>query len=471
VRVTCDASRVRRYTPEVPPQLDRRQFLSSAAGFALAGPLQHFHARVERGLGAPRDDDGYGRPRGARDESTGLTLLEVPEGFRYWSISWRGDRLEDGRITPGAHDGMAAFAAADGRVRLVRNHELDGDVGPFGTAATYDAGASGGTTTIEFDPVSRSARAWASLCGTVRNCAGGPTPWGSWLTCEETLSEPRPANRFARPHGYVFEVPADGTASAEPLKGLGRFVHEAVAVDPATGIVYLTEDHGSAGFYRFVPAQPGTLQAGGRLEMLAISGRARYDTRLNQRVGATFSVHWVPIADPDRAHHSAGRGDAEGVSSQGWQQGAAVFARLEGAWYGGGAIYFDATSGGNSGSGQIWEYVPGRETLRLVFESPGPSVLDKPDNLAISPRGGIAICEDGNGTVQRLHGMTRDGRLFPFIRNRVILTGERHNYQGDFRDREFAGVCFSPDGEWMFFNIQTPGITFAVTGPWEKGKL
>ena len=455
----------------MPRPLDRRQFLSSAAGLALAGPLQQFAARVERGGGAPSAEDGYGRPRAARDESTGLTLLEVPEGFRYWSLSWRGDRLEDGRITPGAHDGMAAFAAAAGRIRLVRNHELDDDLGPFGDAPTYDPGASGGTTTIEFDPARGAARVWASLCGTARNCAGGPTPWGSWLTCEETLNEPRPANRFGRPHGYVFEVPADGTAGAEPLKGLGRFVHEAVAIDPATGIVYLTEDHGSAGFYRFVPATPGTLAAGGRLEMLAISGRRRYDTRLNQRTGATFPVHWVPIADPDRPHHVTAHGDAQGVSSQGWQQGAAIFARLEGAWYGGGAIYFDATSGGTAASGQIWEYVPGKETLRLVFESPGSSVLDKPDNLTLSPRGGIAICEDGSGAVQRLHGMTRDGRLFPFIRNRVNLNGERHNYRGDFRDSEFAGVCFSPDGAWMFFNIQMPGITFALTGPWERGKL
>ena len=144
----------------MPHQLGRRQFLSSAAGLALAAPLQQFGARVERGLGAPRAEDGYGRPRGARDESTGLSLLEVPEGFQYWSLSWRGDRLEDGRITPGAHDGMAAFAAADGRIRLIRNHELDGDVGTFGQAPTYDAGAGGGTTTIEFDPVQRSVRAW-----------------------------------------------------------------------------------------------------------------------------------------------------------------------------------------------------------------------------------------------------------------------------------------------------------------------
>jgi secreted PhoX family phosphatase len=452
-------------------QFDRRGFLSATAALAMAGPLMEFRHRLAIGAGAPRDDDGYGRLRAARCETTGLQLLELPEGFRYRSFGWRADRLDDGRITPGGHDGMAAFAAPGGRIRLVRNHELDGDAGAFGTAPAYDPAAGGGTTTVEFDPASTGVRAWASLCGTSRNCAGGPTPWGSWITCEETLNEPRQGNRFSRPHGYAFEVPADGTATAMPLKGLGRFVHEAVAVDPATGIVYLTEDHGAAGFYRFVPSAPGQLANGGRLEMLAVRGRARFDTRLNQRSGTSYPVHWVPIADPDRPHHVPSRGDSQGVSTQGWEQGAAIFARLEGAWYGAGAIYFDATSGGNTGSGQIWEYTPATESLRLVFESPGPSVLNRPDNLAVSPRGGIAICEDGSGEAQRIHGMTRDGRLFSFARNRVILDGQRHNYRGDFRDREFAGVCFSPDGQWMFFNIQTPGITFAVTGNWEDGKL
>jgi secreted PhoX family phosphatase len=179
----------------------------------------------------------------------------------------------------------------------------------------------------------------------------------------------------------------------------------------------------------------------------------------------------VPIADPDRPHRVNDLGDSEGVSSQGLEQGAAIFARLEGAWYGGGSIFFDATSGGNAGSGQVWEYVPSREQLQLVFESPSPHVLNKPDNLTVSPRGGLAICEDGSDATQRIHGLTRDGRLFPFIRNNTVLNGERHGYRGDFRDREFTGVTFSPDGQWMFFNIQTPGITFAVTGPWERGKL
>jgi secreted PhoX family phosphatase len=456
----------------MPPYLSRRRFLSAAAGVTIAGPLTAFRERASRGAVAARADDGYGPLRSAADGATGLRLLQVPDGFRYTSFGWRGDRLDDGRLTPGAHDGMAAFAAPGGRVRLIRNHEIDADLGAFGAAPTYDRSAGGGTTTVEFDLATGAfVKAWASLCGTTRNCAGGPTPWGAWLTCEETLSEPRPANRFSQPHGYVFEVPSAGTATGAPLKSLGRFMHEAVAIDPATGIVYLTEDHYAAGFYRFVPKTPGALAEGGQLEMLAVNDRPRFDTRKGQRTGRTLPVHWVPIADPDRPHLDNRAGDAEGVSSQGWVHGAAIFARLEGAWFGGGSIFFDATSGGNMGTGQIWEYVPSTSLLRLVFESPGTHTLNKPDNLTVSPRGGLAICEDGFGAPQRIHGMTRDGRLFPFVRNNTELNGERNGFQGDFRQSEFTGVTFSPEGQWMFFNIQVPGITFALTGPWGEGKI
>ena len=108
--------------------------------------------------------------------------------------------------------------------------------------------------------------------------------------------------------------------------------------------------------------------------------------------------------------------------------------------------------------------------LRLVFESPGADLLVMPDNLVVSPRGGLVLCEDG-GANPCMHGLTRDGKIVRFARNNTVLSGERSGIAGDFRSREFAGATFSPDGRWLFVNMQSPGITYAITGPWERGIL
>jgi secreted PhoX family phosphatase len=456
-----------------PGTLDRRAFLSIAGAAFGAAPFHALACRAARRDVPPSLVDassspsrlGYGPLAPVRDDTTRLPLLDLPSGFRYRSFGWIGDPLARGLATPGLHDGMAAFPARGGRVRLVRNHELR--AGPaIAPRPIYDRNGCGGTTTVEYDARTGSVTdARVSLAGTAVNCAGGPTPWDSWLTCEETVLGPGGGNDFEEPHGYIFEVPADGRATAAPLRAMGRFVHEAIAVDPDTGIVYETEDQQTAGLYRFLPAEAGNLAAGGRLEMLAVAGAPEADLRAGQGTDDWRDVEWVPIDDPDPP--DAG---PNSVFAQGRAGGGATFRRLEGIWYGDGRIYVVSTEGGDVRAGQVWEYEPGRERLRLLFESPGPDVLDMPDNLCVSPRGGIVLCEDGRDG-NFLRGLRTDGRIFPFARNTVVLDGRPNGIRGDFRSSEFAGATFSPDGRWLFVNVQIPGVTLAITGPWADGAL
>jgi uncharacterized protein len=458
----------------------RRDFLRravGAAGAALIAPSLSGLVARSRGvipelapafLRAGLGQGGYGPLRRAGPE------LALPDGFSYSVLGSAGKPMSDGNPTPGAFDGMAAFALPNGNVRLIRNHEnrdgadtakVKGDA-----SKAYDRKGGGGTTSLELhlgqDGSAKLMRDFVSLNGTIVNCAGGPTPWGSWLSCEESV-EGR-ANGWAEEHGYIFEVPASAEAPvpAVPLKAMGRFVHEAVAVDPATGIVYETEDRSpTAGFFRFIPAARGRLAAGGRLQMLAVEGRRNYDTGTGQKVGVSLPARWVDIADPDPKGQ---RNAATAVFDQGYAQGAARFARLEGCWYGDQSIYFHATNGGDAQVGQVWRYRPtavDRGDLALIFESPSRFVLDYPDNIAVSPRGGIVICEDGEGD-QYLRGLTPVGAIFDLGKNLLNRS-------------EFAGACFSPDGRVLFVNIQgsvqdagtEQGRTLAIRGPWERGAL
>lgn len=474
----------------------RRSFLkalAAAGGGAILTPsavglAACCDAAARRPKGLPRTR--FIKPYGELAPSPDCPGLEVPESFRCVRISSGGvpSTVREGLTVPNAFDGMAAFPLPNGNVRLIRNHEMvDGpDEGrPIGTPH-YDGRASGGTTSLEVrvsegpgGPEVELVDEFASLAGTLVNCAGGPTPWGSWISCEE-ITDGR-EDGYEQPHGYAFEVPASAEEPVDPvpLKAMGRFVHEAVAVDPGSGIVYETEDawyvpgrpdRPGAGLYRFIPAEQGRLAAGGRLQIMAVTGAPQYLTARDQAPGAVLPVHWVEIDDPDP---DAADDDSLAVFKQGLAKGAAVFARLEGAFWGDGGVYVVSTNGGNARAGQLFHYRPATDEtgeLSLVFESPSKDVLDSPDNIVVSPRGGLVMCEDGTDD-QYVRGLDNEGRIVNLVRAPRAAGGAQPG--------EFAGSCFSPDGRVLFFNQQgsrriggtTPSTTYALWGPWEDGPL
>jgi uncharacterized protein len=458
-------------------ELSRRHFLKQY-GFAAVGFLAlRSHAF---GYGFLNSTDrafhGYGPLLSDPNK-----ILDLPKGFSYKVISRTGERMDDGLLVPGMHDGMAAFLGPNGKTILVRNHELSPEKirqSPYGERnhllknltdeQLYDTGRRktpglGGTTTLVYDTRSQKLeKHFLSLAGTHQNCAGGATPWNSWISCEETVV--RAGGSIEKDHGYNFEVPVTdqtGLAPPLPLKAMGRFNHEAIAVDPRTSIVYQTEDRRDGLLYRYIPDARGKLAAGGRLQALLIKDSKSLDTR-NWGMGPTilvgqkFDVEWVDLKNTDSP--------SDDLRLQGFANGCARFAAGEGMWHSQGSVLFTCTFGGSREKGQIWKLTPSAVEgtpdekknpgyLELYLEPNDADLLENADNITVSPRGEIYLCEDGTAA-QHIVGITQDGALFKFAKNAMNRS-------------EFAGATFSPDGSTFFVNIQSPGLTLAITGNWQ----
>ena len=478
--------------------MDRRNFLkhtsATVGGIVTAATIGTLTAHSARATSREREDSGargsgraaatYGPLKRTPDQN-GVEVLALPEGFQYVTFGKSGEAMSDGSITPRNHDGMTCFPVSKDIVRLIRNHEVRNSAGDFTLGVVgpedtrYDSKGMGGCVTLDFDTRRKElVRDFVSLNGTIINCSGGLTYNDTgWLTCEESVNGP--AQGFDKPHGFTFFVSKDAAfpAQAQPITAMGRFVKEAAVADNASGIVYQTEDDkNNSGFYRFIPYDAADLMSGGVLQMLAVSNTPNYDTRTRQVVGAEMPVEWVTIDNPNPETISS----TTSCFGQGFAKGGARFNRLEGVFRGdAGSMYFTSTSGGDARRGQLWHFIPGFSgggTLVLVYESPASSALDSPDNICVTRNGAILICEDdtysskdgdthdlasGIREVNRLIGLGRDGEPFEFAVN-------------IYNSSEFAGACFSPDGEILFVNIFgddaiNSALTCAIWGPWCNG--
>lgn len=437
--------------------LNRRNFIG-ATGAAFSGLLLNgCTGRSAPLTSAPSSFADYGPlvpdPAG---------MLDLPRGFSYRLLSSLGNAMTDGCTVPDKADGMGCFSLGNDEIVLIRNHELvpaddAGGVLAKGFGTRDGAIVPGGTTSIVLDATTLEVkREFRSLAGTIRNCSGGITPWGSWLTCEEAPTGPgqRFGEGLAENHGWVFEVPANATGliDAVPLKAMGRFNHEAACIDPRTGIVYLSEDRDDSVLYRFVPTTPGRLGDGGLLQAMVVEGLSdtRNWTSADMAVGSRHTVRWIDCDDVESPN--------DDLRSRAAAKGAAVVARGEGIHTGTDEIFVCSTNGGPRKLGQILRLVPGTggepDQIELFFESQSKDQFNYGDNLTVGPNGHLIVCEDQYTEVvdNHLRGITPDGRAYTLGRLRM--------------QTELAGGCFSPDGKWFFVNAYSPTRTLAITGPW-----
>lgn len=472
---------------------------AAGVGFAVTGAMPSL-AQSSPGNDAAKPN-GKAKGRGMvpfpplQDDPDGL--LALPAGFSYAIVTRAGvSKLDEGQLTPNGHDGTAVFATGRGRYRLIQNHELKAG-SPLGVphvaGTVYDEGAvdAGGCTVISTDSRGTNLGEFVGISGTSTNCAGGPTPWGTWLTCEETEDRAGKAwsgngksGTYAKDHGYVFEVFHDGRHNPKPIKAFGRYAHEALAIDKARKHVFLSEDaSGPNGlFYRWTAPEgfemganladrlgdtDGVLAA---MQILMPDGSVLPDVAYltSAQLGLPFPVQWKEVPDRDARTTSVRKQFADGEVTRG-KKFEGVWGTDEGAYVVNSFAFSDGDLPADAvpHDGMVWFYNYKNETIQLVAYFPhqktGASgaaakyddlTFDGPDNVTVTPWGSLVLAEDGVGASHVLSA-TPYGPTQAIARNQL-------------NDSEFTGPTFSDDGKVLFVNMQTPGLTFAITGPWEK---
>lgn len=339
----------------------------------------------------------YGRP--IEPDANGLRL---PKDFNSRVVATTGVTVPGTSYAWHASpDGGATFATPDGGWIYVSNSER--------------SSALGGAGMIRFDSSGTIVDARSILGGTERNCAGGPTPWGTWLSCEEAT------------RGAVFECDPFGVAPANRLDPMGWFYHEAAAVDPDAGVVYLTEDRIDGGLYRYVPDAYPDLSSG-VLEVLTESASV---------------LAWVPVPDPNPT--------AAETSVRHQVANTRVFAGGEGAWFNGGLLYFSTKF-----DNRVWVYQPSTNGLRMIYDLAITTepVLSGVDNVTVTGPNDIFVAEDG-GDMQLC--MISEYGVEAFVQ----VTGVAGS--------EITGPAFDPSGTRLYFSSQrNPGTTYEVTGPFRQ---
>lgn len=375
----------------------RRSFLAMGTASMMAAGLGTAAWQKALGSNAVPGESPYGPP-GKAD----VYGVAVPAGFATRLLGATGSAVAGTRYSwHGQPDGGACFAAADGGWVYASNCELDG--------------TRGGAGAVRFDADGDVVAAYRILSGTKWNCAGGATPWGTWLSCEEHRA------------GRVWECDPFRAGQGTARPALGKFPHEAAAVDPATGFVYLTEDDYDGRLYRFRPRRWGDLGEG-TLEAAALQPGG--------------GLHWIKVR-ADRLNR--------GRDTTGFQRG-------EGAWFAHGTLYFCTTA-----DHRVWAHDVHNGTLEVIYDAAAlgdAAPLRNPDNVTVHETSGdIYVAEDGGDLQLVLLADAKGERIAaPFL--------QLYGHGGS----EIAGAAFSPDGARLYFSSQRgrdrrKGMTFEVTGP------